>query len=38
MFFTPEYNRSVPGFLKNAIDVGSRPRDNKRLERETRRL
>lgn len=25
MFFTPEYNRSVPGALKNAIDVGSRP-------------
>jgi chromate reductase len=25
LFFTPEYNRSVPGVLKNAIDVGSRP-------------
>jgi chromate reductase len=25
LFFTPEYNRSVPGFLKNAIDIGSRP-------------
>lgn len=25
MFVTPEYNRSVPGPLKNAIDVGSRP-------------
>ncbi|WP_225046743.1 NADPH-dependent FMN reductase [Lacticaseibacillus kribbianus] len=25
MFFTPEYNRSVPGALKNALDVGSRP-------------
>jgi chromate reductase len=25
MFVTPEYNRSVPGGLKNAIDVGSRP-------------
>lgn len=23
---TPEYNRSVPGVLKNAIDVGSRPK------------
>ena len=22
---TPEYNRSIPGVLKNAIDVGSRP-------------
>jgi chromate reductase len=22
---TPEYNRSVPGVLKNAVDVGSRP-------------
>lgn len=25
IFITPEYNRSVPGVLKNAIDVGSRP-------------
>src|SRR5690554_1351926 len=25
IFLTPEYNRSVPGVLKNAIDVGSRP-------------
>ncbi|HEY0250754.1 MAG TPA: NAD(P)H-dependent oxidoreductase [Kofleriaceae bacterium] len=25
LFATPEYNRSVPGCLKNAIDVGSRP-------------
>src|SRR5499425_3157057 len=25
LFLTPEYNRSVPGVLKNAIDVGSRP-------------
>ncbi len=25
LFATPEYNRSVPGGLKNAIDVGSRP-------------
>ena len=25
LFITPEYNRSVPSALKNAIDVGSRP-------------
>jgi len=25
LFVTPEYHRSVPGLLKNAIDVGSRP-------------
>ena len=25
IFVTPEYNRSVPAVLKNAIDVGSRP-------------
>jgi chromate reductase, NAD(P)H dehydrogenase (quinone) len=25
LFVTPEYNRSMPGVLKNAIDVGSRP-------------
>jgi chromate reductase, NAD(P)H dehydrogenase (quinone) len=25
LFATPEYNRSVPGVLKNAMDVGSRP-------------
>jgi len=25
LFVTPEYNRSVPGLLKNALDVGSRP-------------
>jgi chromate reductase len=25
IFVTPEYNRSIPGALKNAIDVGSRP-------------
>jgi chromate reductase len=27
LFVTPEYNRSVPGALKNAIDVGSRPKE-----------
>lgn len=26
IFITPEYNRSIPGVLKNAIDVGSRPK------------
>jgi chromate reductase len=25
LFVTPEYNRSVPGVLKNAIDIASRP-------------
>lgn len=25
IFVTPEYNRTIPGVLKNAIDVGSRP-------------
>lgn len=25
LFMTPEYNRSIPGVLKNAIDVASRP-------------
>ena len=25
LFLTPEYNRSMPGALKNALDVGSRP-------------
>ena len=25
LFVTPEYNRSIPGVLKNAIDLGSRP-------------
>ena len=28
LFATPEYNRSVPGVLKNAIDVASRPRES----------
>ncbi len=25
LFVTPEHNRSVPGVLKNALDIGSRP-------------
>lgn len=25
LFLTPEYNRSIPAALKNALDVGSRP-------------
>jgi len=25
LFVTPEYNRTIPGALKNALDVGSRP-------------
>ncbi|SEK56045.1 NADPH-dependent FMN reductase [Parapedobacter koreensis] len=25
LFVTPEYNRTIPGVLKNALDVGSRP-------------
>jgi NAD(P)H-dependent FMN reductase/ketosteroid isomerase-like protein len=25
LFITPEYNRSLPGGLKNALDIGSRP-------------
>ncbi len=28
IFITPEYNRSIPGVLKNAIDVGSRPKQS----------
>lgn len=27
LFVTPEYNRSIPGCLKNALDIGSRPED-----------
>ncbi len=28
LFVTPEYNRSIPAVLKNAIDIGSRPKEN----------
>lgn len=28
LFVTPEYNRSIPAALKNALDVGSRPYDD----------
>jgi chromate reductase len=28
LFLTPEYNRSIPSALKNAIDVGSRPKSS----------
>jgi len=28
LFVTPEYNRSIPGVLKNAIDWGSRPHNH----------
>jgi chromate reductase len=27
LFVTPEYNRSIPPILKNAVDIGSRPQD-----------
>ena len=33
LFVTPEYNRSMPGGLKNAIDVGSRPTEGERVGR-----
>ncbi|MET0232342.1 MAG: NAD(P)H-dependent oxidoreductase, partial [Rhodanobacteraceae bacterium] len=32
IFVTPEYNRSVPGVLKNAIDVASRPYGHNRWD------
>ena len=33
LFITPEYNRSIPGALKNAIDWASRPYGQNSLER-----
>jgi len=35
LFVTPEYNYSVPGVLKNAIDWASRPYGDSGLERKT---
>ena len=32
LFVTPEYNRSIPGALKNAIDWASRPRGENSFE------
>jgi chromate reductase len=32
LFVTPEYNRGVPGVLKNAIDVASRPYGQNRFD------
>jgi len=32
LFVTPEYNRGVPGVLKNAIDVASRPHGKNRFD------
>lgn len=33
IFVTPEYNRSIPGVLKNAIDWGSRPSGKNSFEK-----
>jgi len=32
LFVTPEYNRSIPGCLKNATDIGSRPEGHNLFE------
>src|SRR6185436_18429616 len=32
LFVTPEYNRSIPGGLKNAVDVASRPNGQSMLD------
>ena len=36
IFVTPEYNRSIPGVLKNAIDHASRPYGQSALGRQAR--
>ena len=36
LFVSPEYNRGIPGVLKNAIDVGSRPYGESVFEPEAR--
>ena len=33
LFVTPEYNRSMPGVIKNAIDVASRPHGQNRFDK-----
>ena len=38
LIVTPEYNYSMPGVLKNAIDSASRPRADKSLRRQTSRV
>lgn len=35
LFVTPEYNGSIPGVLKNAVDWASRPRDGAALRGKT---